>query len=219
MIYVYELVDPRDNRRRYVGQTSDKEKRLDQHCANKHYDGNFEKSEWIDELTKLGLRPRMGVLEECANPWDADAAEKKWIIKSRGEGFDILNRAVGGNSRAVSPIVNSTRRDWIELGYKVKCAYMLLMEAKCEASRLVGKTDRGVRKLGEAESAVISAKSSLDERVYAHFKDWEKATSVFYGVPEEHGPKFHKDGSLQPVDPEAAPTPVARRGKRLPHHA
>ena len=62
MYAVYVLIDPRDAVVRYVGITDQTiNRRLDQHL--KRTDGNNEKSEWIDELMAVGMKPKIKAIE------------------------------------------------------------------------------------------------------------------------------------------------------------
>ena len=62
-IYIYALVDPRDDQVRYVGQTRQPKTRLIGHsnpCSNK---GDGPKQVWIRELLSHNLKPVMKILE------------------------------------------------------------------------------------------------------------------------------------------------------------
>jgi len=79
--YIYALVDPRDNKVRYVGQTT----RAPQTRFLEHLNGGLNcnpsdatrKDRWIGQLGRLNLRPIMRVLEQP--PLGAlDARERYW---------------------------------------------------------------------------------------------------------------------------------------------
>jgi hypothetical protein len=91
--YIYALCDPRNDEIRYVGLTIEPKHRYRVHCRATD-DGP--RGEWISELSKEGLRPRLVVLEtttraECAN------AEKWWINLLANQGHSLTNKNRGGS--------------------------------------------------------------------------------------------------------------------------
>lgn len=95
---IYSLSDPRDGAVRYVGQTTRPDTRKAQHEKNT-YQGNPAKSRWCDELLRLGLRPLFAVIEEC-EPALLNDRERYWSQVMTDRGHDLLNRPVGGITRA-----------------------------------------------------------------------------------------------------------------------
>jgi len=88
-VTIYGLVDPRDGKTRYIGQTTKPlDKRLDAHCKAAY--GCF-KSAWIKELRAVGLTPRIIALDSVSYE-DADNAEKRWIENAENRGCDLTNR-------------------------------------------------------------------------------------------------------------------------------
>lgn len=87
--WIYLLIDPRDNSKKYVGMSKDPNKRLKDHI----YDSKRErtkKGNWIRKLVNNGLKPILVILEEtdvenCAY-W-----EEYHIKKLIGEGNVLLN--------------------------------------------------------------------------------------------------------------------------------
>lgn len=102
---IYGLVDPRDGRVRYVGQSEDVEKRYRQHLD--HNDPNVRKRLWIKELSADGRAPGLSLLE-AVPVGDLIAIERRWIDTYRDRGEADLNIANGG-SRA-------TIEGWVALG-------------------------------------------------------------------------------------------------------
>lgn len=93
MFYIYILIDPRDNRIRYVGQTSNIKLRYQKHCKRqqqKNHRGN-----WLSLLHSLDLKPIMEVIEECSESVWADR-ETYWIKYYRELGCDLVNATDGG---------------------------------------------------------------------------------------------------------------------------
>jgi hypothetical protein len=91
--FIYGLVDPRDRRVRYVGQTNDVEERL--RCHTKYAsaisrEGQKAKGRWTQALLAEGLRPQIVVLEVV--PFAvADTAERRWIAFGAKLGWYLFN--------------------------------------------------------------------------------------------------------------------------------
>lgn len=82
-IAIYALVDPRDRTVRYVGQTNDPARRLQAHFVELQ---NRERTDWLRELTSLGLCPEMLILDRCGEN-EADALEVTWIQRWASCGY------------------------------------------------------------------------------------------------------------------------------------
>lgn len=86
-IFIYALIDPRDNAVRYVGRTVYPDLRLSQHlgkCTGKA------KQEWLAELKANGLTPRMEILEQA--PYNnRKSIEKFWIVYHLVLGCSLTN--------------------------------------------------------------------------------------------------------------------------------
>lgn len=93
-INIYELVDPRDNRPRYIGYTKcELAVRLKRHFrakCNKH------KINWLKLLKSQGLSPIPILIERVPNG-QHQFWEKYWISQYRTWGFDLLNATEGGD--------------------------------------------------------------------------------------------------------------------------
>lgn len=74
---VYALVDPRDNKPRYIGITKDLHQRLIQHLR---CDGtNYRKDAWIKDLQANHLMLRMDTLQVVTTALEATVQEAYWI--------------------------------------------------------------------------------------------------------------------------------------------
>jgi len=98
---VYRLVDPRDKANRYVGITTDADKRLKLHIrdARQHTGTNGMLRAWILELDELGLSPEMHRLEKTKGQ-NARNREEYWILELTRQGNRLLN--VEGLTKAYS---------------------------------------------------------------------------------------------------------------------
>jgi len=91
--YIYGLIDPRSDEIRYIGKANDVAKRYGEHCRDLR--GSTRKINWIKKLHKLGLAPRIFVLEEV-DDMDWQDAEMFWIDILRGKGISLVNGDNGG---------------------------------------------------------------------------------------------------------------------------
>lgn len=91
--YIYILIDPRDNRLRYVGKTVNIQNRYDAHCTKQR--GNHHRANWLNQLYFLGLKPVMQIIEECNEDTWANR-EIFWIKYYRDLGCDLVNETNGG---------------------------------------------------------------------------------------------------------------------------
>lgn len=96
-VYIYGLVDPRDNHIRYVGKTKHKlEKRLREHLFKNNLETNNYKNFWIKEILKNNLSPDIILIEEC-NEDDWQEREIYWISYYRELlGNKLTNSTDGG---------------------------------------------------------------------------------------------------------------------------
>lgn len=85
--YIYGLVDPRDRTIRYIGQTEDMDRRLQQHLADR---SKTSKTAWIAELRGLDLQPIMIQLDrvDCGRVQDV---EYRWVYLGRQRGWPLTN--------------------------------------------------------------------------------------------------------------------------------
>lgn len=101
MIYIYRLIDSRNNEVRYIGKTTNPKRRYKQHLYDKR---KSHKSSWIQSLRKLGLKPIFEIIETCdENNWVE--REKYWINQYE----NLTNLKEGGGSDYVRTTSESTR--------------------------------------------------------------------------------------------------------------
>lgn len=85
--YVYELIDPRTNEIRYIGQTVNPELRVSQH-KNDHSGRCYRL--WLNELLSEGYEPIIKLIEVLVDE-DGYMAETNHIIKRLKEGHRLVN--------------------------------------------------------------------------------------------------------------------------------
>jgi group I intron endonuclease len=95
---IYGLLDPITKIIHYVGYSSNKKKRLYDHCYHKN--GTKEKRIWISRLKKQGLQPIMEVIQEYLTAEELPEAERFWFEYFKLVGAELYNdpHYVGGGS-------------------------------------------------------------------------------------------------------------------------
>lgn len=97
MTTVYGLVDPRSGAVRYVGRTTDVQRRFRAHMSDETVSANptvSTKRAWINELSAAGLVPELRILEKCEDAAAPDA-ESNWIRSMAGP--LLINQGPYGN--------------------------------------------------------------------------------------------------------------------------
>jgi len=89
---VYALRDPRTDEIHYVGQSNDPDFRLKQHLADV---SDSPKVQWLNGLSKVGLEPRLEILESGLTALEANESENWWISKGIEEGWPLTNQING----------------------------------------------------------------------------------------------------------------------------
>jgi group I intron endonuclease len=92
VVYIYLILDPRDNFKGYIGKTVDFKKRKRQHLL---VNENNKKCAWIKKLKSLGMTPEFVVLD-CIAKEDWEFWEKYWISQFKTWGFNLMNHTEGG---------------------------------------------------------------------------------------------------------------------------
>jgi len=77
--YIYFLLDPRNNKVRYIGITNDPKNRLDMHIRNKEAIKESPKRKWIERLAKEGLYPTMLLVARFESRVDCEKVERQLI--------------------------------------------------------------------------------------------------------------------------------------------
>lgn len=95
-VYIYTLIDPRDNRIRYVGKTTNINRRLIQHVyeaktlINRRYITN-----WVKSLLDVNLKPIIQEIDSCTKA-EWEQKEKYWIKHYKELYPDLCNHSEGG---------------------------------------------------------------------------------------------------------------------------
>ena len=92
--WVYILIDPRSHEIRYVGITISIKKRLEGHLRPHPKDQSY-RARWVRKLLRLGMKPRMRVLQELPKR-SLGKAERYWIAHFKSLGCPLVNATLGG---------------------------------------------------------------------------------------------------------------------------
>lgn len=94
-VYIYALIDPRDNQVRYIGKSNDAKKRYKNHF-NSSRDKNTHKRNWINSVRRDGFKPELLILDEVPiNKWQW--WETFYISLYKTYGFKLVNYTRGGD--------------------------------------------------------------------------------------------------------------------------
>jgi len=99
-VYIYALIDPRNNHVRYIGKANNPEDRYKNHY-NSTRDKNTHKRNWINNVRKDGLRPELLILDEVSiDNWQY--WECFYISLYKTYGFNLVNYTNGGDGVTLS---------------------------------------------------------------------------------------------------------------------
>lgn len=88
-IWIYALLDPRNNEIRYIGKSKDPQKRFKQHIYTSSKE-NTRKGNWIKSLIKKDLKPILKILKETDED-EFNFWEEFYIKKTIDEGSKLTN--------------------------------------------------------------------------------------------------------------------------------
>jgi len=106
VVYIYGLIDPRNDEVFYIGFTKYLKKRYYEHLnANgKKREKNTHKDNVINKILALGLKPKMKILDECEHEYnnklkicEHERLEKYYIQKYKNKGAKLANLTDGGD--------------------------------------------------------------------------------------------------------------------------
>src|SRR5579864_211791 len=104
---IYALVDPRDSKTRYIGQTCNPKRRFHDHCSDLRKQARRPFKAWLAELKGAGLKPVMVVMQQnILTRAESVGAETYWIRHFVELGAPLFNLV--GRVRKPRPKVNNT---------------------------------------------------------------------------------------------------------------
>ena len=106
IVYIYGLVDPRNDKIFYIGFTQYLKQRFNAHLNIDGYkrEKNTYKNNVIRKILNLGLKPQMIILDSCEkkfndilNMYEHEKLEKNYIKEYRDKGLSLTNLTTGGD--------------------------------------------------------------------------------------------------------------------------
>lgn len=119
--YIYALRCPIANTVRYIGKSSNPQKRFRSHLsAAKRFAYRHHTSAWIRKLLAEGLKPELVVLEEVSDCGSWQEAERSWISKAASLGWELTNSTAGGEGLDyICPIATAAYRAKLSATHKI----------------------------------------------------------------------------------------------------
>lgn len=108
-MYIYGLLDPRNNTLRYVGQTVQSlESRLKHHVKPCEIKKINYKCQWLKGVIRSGFKPKIILIQECLSVHELNEAEVFYIEYFKYIGANLVNSTPGGMG---APIGNKNSLD------------------------------------------------------------------------------------------------------------
>jgi hypothetical protein len=108
-IFVYALIDPRNNEIKYIGATKEGHDRYKRHIRLYYLKKSTLKNNWVKSLLKQNLLPEFVVIEECTEQTLGET-EEFYITYFRFLGFKLLNHMNGGYGIKPHQISNEEKK-------------------------------------------------------------------------------------------------------------
>ena len=108
IVYIYGLIDPRDNIIKYIGKTINIKNRYADH-RNRLERASSKRKSWIQSLRTLNLYPILTIIEEC-NEETCDERERFWIKHYKDVGNDLKNMTDGGEKYSYKEVTPESRQ-------------------------------------------------------------------------------------------------------------
>lgn len=147
-------------------------------------DGNTEKIIWLSELKKMGLEPKLEILDECSTPLLLDKAERKWIrhYKSRGEAEFNTKLELGDGNRSTA-LKNANLEEWFQYARKVRITRSLLFGLANDTMKMTStKNGDAIAKLLQKLDREIR---HIEERLLTEFPEWTDLSKAFWAEDGE----------------------------------
>lgn len=102
-VIIYTLSDPRTNLVRYVGKTTNINKRFIKHINESKKSTSSHKKAWIRGLLNVGLKPIINIIDKVGkDEWEF--WETYWISQFKTWGFNLTNTCDGGEGVSIGNI-------------------------------------------------------------------------------------------------------------------
>lgn len=174
--YIYFLIDPRNEKVFYVGQTTNHNGRHKAHvrCATVEGFYNSEHQQYIQGILDAGLIPIMHVREEVWGKRDADIRERAWIVYWRNRGNVLTNMliiSIQGVGQWEHPADNyeSIKRNRLDIRKEALSSPLRERKPAPAKKKRKGKLNPGVVKAIKSLSSKMTV-MELSKRYSMHYK-------------------------------------------------
>ncbi len=121
--FIYALIDPRDNKVRYIGKANKPKYRLQAHLTDKT---KTHKCSWIKSLLKEDLKPELLIIDEVSfKEWQF--WEQHYISLYKSWGFNLTNGNSGGYGQVKCSETTRVKLRLANLGKKISNATKIKM--------------------------------------------------------------------------------------------
>ena len=147
----------------YIGYTSDKEKRYNEHCYKKS--GTKEKRIWIAQLKKQKLKPIIKVIKEYLTAGELPIAEEFWYGYCRMIGAELYNDPdwIGKGSRKGRLHTEETK---VKMREKRKGKKPMQGKSHSEETKIkIGKTNKGMVSIMKGKHHSDETKQKISNRL------------------------------------------------------
>ena len=189
---IYGLFCPMAGAIRYIGKSSEVQKRFKAHLYAASSSGRTHRQRWMAKVLAAGLKPSLVILEEV-DSGDWKEAERRWIAQALEQGWPLTNITSGGDG--ASPLNEAARA--------LKKAQMSKPETRARMSAAAKARWADPQKRAKATASIQSPEArekyrqvaiarSTDEyraaasaRMKAVWSDPEKRAKIVAGITDE----------------------------------
>ena len=173
--YIYALIDPRDNKLKYVGYSVNPKRRLREHTNLIKINRRRNKAHnWCLHLYNNKMKPVMKILEICGSIEHGAKREDYWIRFFRKKGCDLKNTSDGG--KGIKGMLMS-KDDRKRISESVKKYYKNNPEEDKKMRERFSKNCHQGRPMSEAnkqklrESNIRTIKCNENNKIYNSLKE------------------------------------------------
>jgi membrane carboxypeptidase/penicillin-binding protein len=190
--FIYSLNDPNTNERRYVGRTSDPQRRLSRHIqkarqwnseltpehidrvkdASTDFVSNLDtlhsSKKWIASLLESAEKPVLEILETVNPTVRVSEREMRWISQSIKEGYDLLN-----SENSSTELKNLIRQQNIDSFLTVSLDELIKSKFPSKVERLLRGRDTGWRRAALIQGIYKSEQKQIATGIGGQWSDFE----------------------------------------------
>lgn len=205
MVFIYVLIDPRDNEIRYVGKTvqalTDRLQAHIQRCFAR----TDHRSRWVAQLVRRGYRPRIELIQVTdSDHWRE--AEPYWIGYYRSLGCDLTNGTEGGDGGDTPTAEVRARISQKLTGVKMRPDLVAKMSAARMGHSVSDETRVKIRMANQSDPEKMELAVSL----YLDGKSVEEA-ALISGVSRSPIYRELKERSIKPRGKGSSPHSLETR--------